>query len=90
VDGARVTIELPEARILESSLDDERTKVYDCDRGLFVRGDYSLIEDARVEATEQMEQAAREENHVEKAQRNAEDSIGSFVRSLGFEEVMFT
>jgi hypothetical protein len=90
VDGERVTIDLPETRILESSLDDETTKVYDWDRGLFVRGDYSLIEDARTEAKEQMEEAAREEDLVQKAQTNAEDSIGSFVRSLGFEEVVFT
>jgi hypothetical protein len=90
VDGDKVTIDLPEARLLETNLYEDETELYDWDRGLLVKGDYSMIDEARREATEEMGEAARDEDLVEKAQTNAEDSIGSFVRSLGFEEVVFT
>lgn len=89
VDGETVTIDLPEARLLETTLHEDETELYDWDRGLLVKGDYSMIDEARREATQEMEEAAREEDLVGKAQAKAEDSIGSFVRSLGFEEVVF-
>lgn len=89
VEGERVTIDLPEARILDSSLDEEKTELYDWDRGLFVRGDYTLVEEARRGAIEEIEQAARDEDIVEKAQNNAESSIREFLTSLGYEKVVF-
>jgi hypothetical protein len=69
---------------------EDETEVYDWDRGLLVKGDYSMIDEARREVTDEMEVAARDEDLVERAQTNAEESIGSFVRSLGFERVVFT
>ncbi len=89
VDGEKVTIDLPQARILDSSLDEEKTRLYDWDRGLLVRGDYALVEEARRDAIDRIEQAARDEDVVEKAQDNAEKSIRQFLLSLGYEEVVF-
>jgi hypothetical protein len=90
VQGEKVAIDLPDARILDANLDEEETELYDWDRGLLVQGDYTLIEEARLDAIDAIEEAAREEELLQKAQKNAEDSIRGFVQSLGYEEVVFT
>src|SRR5215211_7629427 len=88
--GNTVSIDLPDARILGSSLDEEGTKLYDRDRGLFkIRGNYELIEEARRDAEDRMVEAARENGILDKAQNNAETSIRTLVTSLGYDEVQF-
>jgi hypothetical protein len=90
VNEDTVTINLPEPEIFSSSLDEGRTGVYDRDRGIFVyRGDDSLIEDARLEAVGEIENAAEESDILAQANTNAEDTIHAFVEALGFEEVNF-
>lgn len=90
VDGDRVTIRLPEPEILSTSLEEDETRVYDRDFGsLNFRPDDELVEEARGEAEDEVEQAARENGILDYAQRNAEDSIRAFVTTLGFEEVEF-
>ena len=90
VEGGTVTMELPEARILGSSLDEERTELYAWDSGWLVREDYTLVQEARREAEERILEAAEENGILEQAKSNAEDSIRAFVLSLGYEEVVFT
>ena len=90
VDGDRVTIDLPEPQILSSSLDEERTRVYDRDRGLLNLGaDDVLVQEARREAEAEVVSTAEENGILETAERNAEESIRAFVTTLGFEEVEF-
>jgi len=89
-NGKRVTVDLPKARILDTSLDEDKTKLYDWDRGIFIRGDYSLVEEARQDAVDEIEQTARDEDLVGKAQDNAEDSIRGFLTSLGYKKIVFT
>lgn len=90
VDGDRVTIDLPEPQILSSSLDEERTRVYDRDRGLLNLGaDDVLVQEARRDAEAEVVSTAEENGILETAERNAEESIRAFVTTLGFEEVEF-
>ncbi len=90
IDGDRVTIRLPEPEILSTSLDENETGVYDRNFGLLnLRPDDELVEEARDEAVERVEEAARENDVLDSARRNAEDSILAFVTILGFEEVEF-
>ena len=90
VNGETVTIRLPEPEILSVSLDEQKTAVYDRDFGpLNLRPDDDLVEQARAAAVDRIEQAARDEDILDKAEQNAEDSIRAFVRTLGFEEVRF-
>jgi hypothetical protein len=90
IDGDRVTIRLPEPEVLSTSLDEGETGVYDRDFGpLNFRPDDELVEEARDEAVERVEEAARENDILDSARRNAEDSIRAFVTTLGFEEVEF-
>jgi hypothetical protein len=90
IDGDRVTIRLPEPEVLSTSLDEGETGVYDRDFGpLNFRPDDELVEEARDEAVDRIEEAARENDVLDSARRNAEDSIRAFVTTLGFEEVEF-
>lgn len=90
VDGETVTIRLPEPEILSVSLDEEETRVYDRDFGLLnVRPDDALAEEARDAAVDRIEETARDEDILDQAGQNAENSIRAFVTSLGFEEVRF-
>lgn len=90
VDGDRVTVDLPEPQILSSSLDEERTRVYDRDRGLLNLGaDDVLVQEARRDAEAEVVSTAEKNGILETAERNAEESIRAFVTTLGFEEVEF-
>ena len=90
VNGETVTIRLPEPEILSVSLDEEETRVYDRDFGLLnVRPDDALVEEARHAAADKIEETARDEDILDQAEQNAENSIRAFVTSLGFERVEF-
>ena len=90
VEGDTVTMRLPEPEILSSSLDEEKTRVYDRDFSpLNVRPDDDLVEEARLRAIEKVEETARENGILQTAEANAEDSIRAFVTTLGFREVRF-
>ena len=85
-----VTIRLPDPRVLSATLDEDKTRVYDRDYSLLnVRPDDDLVEEARVRAEQRIEEAARENDVLDTAARNAEDSIRAFVKPLGFREVRF-
>ena len=90
VDGEALTIRLPDPEILSVSLDEEETRVYDRDFGpLNFRPDDGLVEEARDVALDKIEKAARDEDILNQAEQNAENSIRAFVTTLGFEEVRF-
>ena len=90
VNGETVTIRLPEPEILSVSLDEEETRVYDRDFGLLnVRPDDALVEEARDAAVDKIEKTARDEDILDQAEQNAENSIRAFVTSLGFERIEF-
>lgn len=90
VAGETVTIDLPQPEILSASLDEKATRVYDRDLSpLNFRPDDDLVEKARLRAVEKIEAAARENEILETADQNAQDSIGVFVTTLGFDEVRF-
>lgn len=90
VNGDSVTIDLPEPEIISASLDEGRTRVYDRDFSpLNLRPDDQLVEEARLQAIQKIEDAARENEILDTAEHNAEDSVRAFVTTLGFEEVRF-
>jgi Protein of unknown function (DUF4230) len=90
VGGDSVTIDLPQPEILSASLDEEKTRVYDRDFSpLNVRPDDQLVEEARLQAIQKIKGAARENEILDTAENNAEDSVRAFVTTLGFEEVRF-
>lgn len=90
VEEDSVDIRLPDPEVFSVSLDEERTRLYDRDQGLLIlRPDDSLVEEARQEAQNELLAAARQNDILQAAEQNAEESIQAFVTTLGFEEVRF-
>jgi hypothetical protein len=77
VVGKTVTIDLPNARILGSSLDEDQTRLYDRDRGLLkIRGNDELLEQARRKGEDKMVEVARESGIIGKARTTPRTALG--------------
>ena len=88
-DAGQVVLRLPESEIFITSLDNEKSYVYDRDTGLLTHGDVNLEATARMAAEEEIERAALEDGILSQAQLNAENYLYRMLRSLGFPEVIF-
>ncbi|MFX0145961.1 MAG: DUF4230 domain-containing protein [Candidatus Hodarchaeota archaeon] len=90
IDNAgHVVMRLPESEIFITSLDNEKSYVYDRDTGLLTHGDVNLEATARMAAEEEIERAALEDGILAQAQLNAENYLYRMMRSLGFPDVIF-
>lgn len=88
-DAGQVYLRLPESEVFITSLDNEKSFVYDRDTGLLTSGDINLEATARMAAEEEIVQAALEDGILEQAQINAENYLYRMMRSLGFPDVIF-
>ena len=85
-----VTLNMPEPEISSVALDEEETRLYDRDQGILrLRADETLVEEARREARDELEAAARQNDIRATAESNAEDTIRTFLTTLGYEQVRF-
>ncbi|MDO9444944.1 MAG: DUF4230 domain-containing protein [Dehalococcoidia bacterium] len=82
-----VRIRLPEAKILYAALDNESTRVYDRDTGIFTRGDRDLESQARLAAEGILREQALTVGILEHATENAKTTLHAFLRGLGFEQI---
>jgi hypothetical protein len=82
-----VWVMLPPSEIFVATLDNERTQVYDRNRGWLTRGDVQLESEARREAEHLILQAACDDGILEKAAEDAESQLTRFLGLLEFEEV---
>ena len=85
---ARVT--LPPARVLVTRLDSQRTYVHTRRTDALAERRESLETRARQEAERTLETAALEAGILDRAQRNAERTVGALVKSLGYDNVTVT
>ena len=90
VAGETLFVNLPDAEILGTSLNEEGTRLYDRDRGLLrIKGNDELIDAAREKAEDRVLDVAMENGILEKDQDNAEDSIEGLATTLGYQRVVF-
>lgn len=90
VEDKVVTLRMPEPEVSSVALDEEQTRLYDRDQGILrPRADETLVEEAREEAQDELLAAARQNDIISTAERNAEDTIRTFLTTLGYEEVRF-
>lgn len=89
IDEARqkAIITLPKAEVLDASLDNERTFVFERDTDLLARRNEALETRARQEAERTIKDAALEAGILDRAEKGATSTIRSLVLSLGYEEV---
>ncbi len=88
-DSGSVTVQLPPTEITYVSIDNDATRVYDRDTGLFTKGDSQLESDARQVAQEVLVNSALEHGILETARQNAELTMREFLLGLGYTDVTF-
>jgi len=88
-DVGTLVIRLPEAEIFISTLDNQKSYVYDRDTGIFTHGDVNLESTIRQAAVVEIENAAIEDGILAQARANAEIYLFRLLRSLGHEDVIF-
>jgi uncharacterized protein DUF4230 len=86
-EGPAIRLKVPAPEIFSTRLDNERTRVYSRETGLFSRVDPDLETDVRREAERQIRQAAVESGIMDTAKTNARATLTSFLQGLGFAQV---
>jgi hypothetical protein len=87
VSGKKVKISLPPSRITDAYLDDRETRVIDRKTGLLRSFDKDLEQNARVQAVEDINRAARNNGIIKDADERARLQLEKLFRQMGFEEV---
>jgi hypothetical protein len=87
IEGSSIEIDLPPPQILVSKLDNEKTKVYDRDTGVFTKGDQDLESEARKNAEISIRQAACEADILEQAKNNGNKQVTALLKAFGFESI---
>ena len=87
IDGRTVRLTLPAAEVFSTRIDNQRTRVYSRETGLFSSVDPDLETDVRKEAERQVRQAALDGGILETAAANASATLKSFLQGLGFQHV---
>ena len=96
IDPARIEIQdrtvrlaMPPPEIFSTRIDNERTRVYSRETGLFTSPDPNLESEVRKEAERQIRQAALNGGILSAAATNARNTVTTFLRGLGFNQVEF-
>ena len=89
ISGHLVRIAIPPAEVFSTRIDNDRTRVYARETGLFTHPDPNLESDVRREAERQVRQAALDGGILPTATGNARATVTTFLKGLGFEQVEF-
>jgi hypothetical protein len=84
----RVYVTLPAAEVLVTTLDNDKTYVYQRDTGV-IGGNVNLETIARQAAEDEIRKAALEDGILKLAQSNAENTVRGLLLALGFTDVVF-
>jgi len=88
-DGGILFVRLPETQILSSKLDNDKSYIYDRDKGLFTKGDIHLETAARQVAEKEIEKTALEDGILDLARVNAESFLFRLFHSLDISDIIF-
>ncbi|MCC7470008.1 MAG: DUF4230 domain-containing protein [Bacteroidetes bacterium] len=87
INEKSITLTLPPAQILVTSLDNTQTKVYDRRTGILAKGDKDLEGEARKAAEQSIRVAACEGGILDQASENARKQLTALFRTLSFENI---
>jgi hypothetical protein len=83
-------VRLPESEIFVAALDNEKSYIYNRDRGILTRGDIQLETAARRASEQEIRQSALDDGILEIAQQNAEAFLYRLLLDLGdYSDVIF-
>ena len=83
-----ISLQLPEAEIFSTRIDNAKTQVYSRETGLFVRPDPNLETEARRAAEQQVHKAALDSGILKTAADNGHATVQKLLEGLGFESVV--
>jgi len=89
VSGQSIELDVPEATVFSTRIDNEKTRVYSRVTGLLVRPDPDLESDARREAEQQIRQAAIDGGILATAAANAHATLTTLLQGLGFTRIAY-
>lgn len=89
LDDGVLHVDLPDAEIFVSTLDNDKSYVYDRETGLLRQGDQNLETEARQAAEDAIREAAIEDGILTIAEQNAETYLERLFNSLGYLHVVF-
>ena len=90
VNGATLTLNLPQPEILVTTLNNDQTRVYDRRTGLLTKGDKDLEAKAREQATSLIRKGACDGHILDTAATNARNQLTVLLKSVGFTTVIIT
>jgi hypothetical protein len=82
-----IKVTLPPSQVFLTSIDNEHTRVYARETGLFVKADPNLETQTRAKAQAQLQQAALTDGILDVASKNARSTISAMLQGLGFTHV---
>lgn len=83
-------VHLPQSEIFITSLDNDKSYIYDRETGVLTKGDINLETTARRVAEQSLEQTALEDGILEQARQNAESYLYRLLMEIGnYSEVIF-
>jgi hypothetical protein len=90
IDGKILNVNLPEPEVFVSTLNNEKSYVYDRATGILQKPDANLETQARQVAEAEILKAAKDDGILDQAKINAENYLARLLRTLGYIEVHFT
>jgi hypothetical protein len=90
IRGQRLSLTLPKPQLTDVYLDEKRTEIVERSTGLLRTFDQQLEQDARRQALEQIQRAARASGIMKDAEDRARVQLTGFFQQLGFTEVEVT
>jgi len=87
IEGRAIHVSLPASQIFVTTLDNQKTKVYQRSTGLLVPADPNLETQVRAKAQDQLQQAALSDGILDTARKNARATVTTLLSSLGFDRV---
>lgn len=87
IHGRDIAVHLPPSEIFSTRLDNEKTRVFSRDTGLFTSPDPNLESQVREEAERELQQASLQDGILKTADQNAQTTIASLLKGLGFTNI---
>ena len=90
LENGVLNVQLPPAEVFVSTLDNNKSYVYDRQTGILTHGDPNLETTARRAAEDEIRKAALDDGILDQAQQNAETYLEQLLHNLGYSEVAFS
>lgn len=85
--GRSIQLSLPASQVFLTTIDEQKSRVYARDTGLFVKADPNLETEVRKKAQIDLQQAALSDGILDTATKNAKVTITAMLEGLGFQHV---